>query len=43
MAIAMIFDAKGVTLQQYNQVREELKLSENMPKGMLERQLGFES
>ena len=40
MAIAMIFDAKGVTLQQYTQVTEELKLSEHMPKGMLEHIAG---
>ena len=40
MTIAMIFDAKGVTLQQYTQVTNELKMTENMPKGMIEHVAG---
>jgi len=35
MAIAMVFDAKGVTEAQYEQVRAEVGMSTTRPKGML--------
>jgi hypothetical protein len=35
MTIAMIFDAKGVTREQYEQVLRETSPNDKMPKGML--------
>ena len=35
MSIAMIFDAKGVTKEQYEQVLSETSPNDAMPKGML--------
>lgn len=35
MAIGMIFDAKGVTRRKYEQVRDEVGLTNGMPHGML--------
>jgi hypothetical protein len=35
MAIGMIFEAKGVTQQKYNQVRDEVMPNGVMPKGLL--------
>ena len=35
MAIGMIFDAKGVTQDKYEQVRDEVGLAKGLPHGML--------
>ena len=40
MAIGMVFDAKGVTQAQYDQVRKEVSPDNVLPKGMLHHSAG---